>query len=115
MARRLQVNKVSKRRAKAKVRTKKKDPIFVNGQRPHPMYVDYKDVELLEEAHQSAGQDHQPPQERLHGHEPARRHQGHQAGPLHGPAAVHGRISTLSGAAEDRDPAWVETSNRPIV
>ena len=47
MARRLQVNKVSKRRAKAKVRTKKKDPIFVDGQRPRPMYVDYKDVELL--------------------------------------------------------------------
>ena len=47
MARRLQVNKVSRRRAKTKVRTKKKDPIFVNGKRPHPMYVDYKDVELL--------------------------------------------------------------------
>ena len=47
MARRLQVNKVSKRRAKTKVRTKKKDPIFVDGQRPRPMYVDYKDVELL--------------------------------------------------------------------
>jgi small subunit ribosomal protein S18 len=47
MVRRLQVNKVSKRRAKAKVRTKKKDPIFVDGKRPHPMYVDYKDVELL--------------------------------------------------------------------
>ncbi len=47
MARRLQFNKVSKRRAKAKVRTKKKDPIFVDGKRPRPMYVDYKDVELL--------------------------------------------------------------------
>jgi small subunit ribosomal protein S18 len=47
MARRLQVNKVSKRRAKAKGRTKKKDPIFVEGKRPRPMYVDYKDVELL--------------------------------------------------------------------
>jgi small subunit ribosomal protein S18 len=30
-----------------KVRTKKKDPIFVDGKRPRPMYVDYKDVELL--------------------------------------------------------------------
>ena len=47
MARRLQVNKVSKRRAKTKVRAKKKDPIFVDGKRPRPMYVDYKDVELL--------------------------------------------------------------------
>ena len=24
-----------------------KDPIFVDGQRPRPMFVDYKDVELL--------------------------------------------------------------------
>ena len=47
MVRRLQVNKVSKRRAKAKVRTKKKDPIFVDGKRPHPVYVDYKDIALL--------------------------------------------------------------------
>jgi len=37
----------SKKRAKTKVRAKKKDPIFVNGERPRPMYVDYKDVELL--------------------------------------------------------------------
>ena len=28
-------------------RTKKKDPIFVDGVRPRPMYVDYKDLELL--------------------------------------------------------------------
>ena len=47
MARQLQLKKPSKRRAKTKVRTKKKDPIFVDGQRPRPMYVDYKDVELL--------------------------------------------------------------------
>ncbi len=47
MARKLQVNKVSKRHTKTKIRGKKKDPIFVDGQRPRPMYVDYKDVELL--------------------------------------------------------------------
>ena len=47
MARRLQFNRPSKRRAKAKVRAKKKDPIFVEGKRPRPVYVDYKDVELL--------------------------------------------------------------------
>jgi small subunit ribosomal protein S18 len=47
MPRKLQVNKISKRRAKSKVKTKKKDPIFVDGQRPRPTYVDYKDVELL--------------------------------------------------------------------
>ena len=36
-----------KKRAKVKARGKKKDPIFVNGQKPRPMYVDYKDIELL--------------------------------------------------------------------
>jgi small subunit ribosomal protein S18 len=37
----------SRKRQKARVRTKKKDPLFVEGHRPRPMYVDYKDVELL--------------------------------------------------------------------
>lgn len=36
-----------KRRPKSKIRTKKKDPIMVEGVRPRPMYVDYKDLELL--------------------------------------------------------------------
>lgn len=36
-----------KKRSKARIKTKKKDPLFVDGQRPRPMYVDYKDVELL--------------------------------------------------------------------
>lgn len=35
------------RRKKTRVKTVKKDPIFVDGQRPRPMYVDYKDVEFL--------------------------------------------------------------------
>ncbi|MFN9418493.1 MAG: 30S ribosomal protein S18 [Pirellula sp.] len=30
-----------------KVRIKKKDPLLVDGKRPRPMYVDYKDIELL--------------------------------------------------------------------
>jgi small subunit ribosomal protein S18 len=47
MARKLQVNRVSKRRTKNKVRGKKKDPLFVEGQRPRPMYVDYKNLDLL--------------------------------------------------------------------
>ena len=38
---------MKRRPAKPKVRTKKKDPIFVDGQRPRPMYVDYKDLDLL--------------------------------------------------------------------
>jgi small subunit ribosomal protein S18 len=37
----------ARRRTKARTRSKKKDPIFVDGKRPRPMYVDYKDVELL--------------------------------------------------------------------
>ena len=37
----------AKRRSKARSRTKKKDPLCVDGKRPRPMYVDYKDVELL--------------------------------------------------------------------
>ncbi len=37
----------SRKKAKAKSRGKKKDPIFVDGERPRPMYVDYKDLDLL--------------------------------------------------------------------
>lgn len=37
----------SKRRKKTTLKTKKKDPLFVDGARPRPMYVDYKDIELL--------------------------------------------------------------------
>ncbi len=37
----------ARKRSKARARSKKKDPIFVDGKRPRPMYVDYKDVELL--------------------------------------------------------------------
>jgi small subunit ribosomal protein S18 len=47
MARKLQLNRMNKRRTKAKIRGKKKDPLFVEGQRPRPMYVDYKNLELL--------------------------------------------------------------------
>jgi small subunit ribosomal protein S18 len=36
-----------KKRAKTKIRPKKKDPLFVDGKRPRPVYVDYKDLELL--------------------------------------------------------------------
>ncbi len=36
-----------KKRNKSAMRTKRKDPIFVDGKRPRPMFVDYKDLELL--------------------------------------------------------------------
>ncbi len=39
--------KASKRKAKPKIKAKKKDPIFIDGVRPRPMYVDYKDLDLL--------------------------------------------------------------------
>jgi small subunit ribosomal protein S18 len=38
---------MKRRTNKNKVRSKKKDPIFVDGERPRPMYVDYKDLDLL--------------------------------------------------------------------
>lgn len=38
---------VAKKRSKGAARAKKKDPIFVDGKRPRPMYIDYKDLELL--------------------------------------------------------------------
>lgn len=37
----------SRKRAKLAARSKKKDPVFVDGVRPRPMYIDYKDLELL--------------------------------------------------------------------
>jgi len=40
-------SRTARKRAKAKPRSKKRDPIFVDGQRPRPVYVDYKDIELL--------------------------------------------------------------------
>ncbi len=36
-----------KRRNKNKKKAPKKDPVYVDGIRPRPMYVDYKDLELL--------------------------------------------------------------------
>ncbi len=36
-----------KRKSKTKTKTPKKDPLYVDGERPRPMYVDYKDVEFL--------------------------------------------------------------------
>ena len=37
----------ARKRAKLRSRSKKKDPVFVEGKRPRPMYVDYKDLDLL--------------------------------------------------------------------
>lgn len=39
--------KMMRRKPKTTVRTPRKDPLYVDGERPRPMYVDYKDVELL--------------------------------------------------------------------
>jgi len=39
--------KFARKRSKAKIRVKKKDPLLVDGNRPKPLYVDYKDIELL--------------------------------------------------------------------
>jgi small subunit ribosomal protein S18 len=37
----------ARKRSKVRARAKKKDPVFVEGKRPRPMYVDYKDIDLL--------------------------------------------------------------------
>jgi small subunit ribosomal protein S18 len=37
----------ARKRSKPKPKVKKKDPIYIDGARPRPMYVDYKDLELL--------------------------------------------------------------------
>ena len=39
--------KQRKQSNKTRVQVPKKDPLMVGGQRPRPMFVDYKDVELL--------------------------------------------------------------------
>lgn len=39
--------KSSRRRKNTRTKAVKRDPIFVDGERPRPMHVDYKDVELL--------------------------------------------------------------------
>lgn len=39
--------KRGRKRKTSRSNTSKKDPIFVNGERPRPMFVDYKDTELL--------------------------------------------------------------------
>jgi len=39
--------KSTRRRKNTRTNIVKKDPIFVGGERPRPMYVDYKDIDLL--------------------------------------------------------------------
>jgi small subunit ribosomal protein S18 len=36
-----------RKQSKPRIHVPKKDPLMVDGQRPRPMFVDYKDVELL--------------------------------------------------------------------
>ena len=40
-------SKAPRKRAKPKPKGKRRDPIFIDGVRPRPMYVDYKDLELI--------------------------------------------------------------------
>ena len=39
--------KTARKKAKPRAKVKRRDPIFIDGARPRPMYVDYKDLELL--------------------------------------------------------------------
>ncbi len=40
-------DRFSKRKTNSNVKIVKKDPVCVDGVRPRPMYVDYKDLDLL--------------------------------------------------------------------
>ena len=37
----------ARKRTKARSRSRKRDPLMVDGKRPRPMFVDYKDVDML--------------------------------------------------------------------
>jgi small subunit ribosomal protein S18 len=39
--------KAARKKPKPRAKVKRRDPIFIDGARPRPMYVDYKDLELL--------------------------------------------------------------------
>ena len=39
--------KTARKKSKPRTKVKRRDPIFIDGARPRPMYVDYKDLELL--------------------------------------------------------------------
>ncbi len=39
--------RLSRKRARLRARGRKKDPLFVGGVRPRPIYIDYKDVDFL--------------------------------------------------------------------
>lgn len=41
------LSKTARKRARARARAKKRDPLCVGGVRPRPLFVDYKDVDLL--------------------------------------------------------------------
>ncbi len=44
---RQQTKRPKRTRRRVTTRAKKKDPLFVDGKRPRPMYVDYKNIDLL--------------------------------------------------------------------
>ena len=39
--------KMARKKAKPRAKVKRRDPIFIDGARPRPLYVDYKDLDLL--------------------------------------------------------------------
>lgn len=39
--------KTARKKSKPRAKVKRRDPIYIDGVRPRPMYVDYKDLELL--------------------------------------------------------------------
>ena len=47
MAARKKFSQPPRRRPRNKTKAPKKDPIYVDGNRPRPLYIDYKDLDLL--------------------------------------------------------------------
>ncbi|MEO1993225.1 MAG: 30S ribosomal protein S18 [Pirellulales bacterium] len=39
--------KSSRKKAKPRAKVKRRDPVYIDGVRPRPMWVDYKDLDLL--------------------------------------------------------------------
>ncbi len=104
-----------RKRTKVKVRGKKKDPIFIDGERPRPMYVDYKDLELLSKLTNRQGK---IVSRRKSGCTAASQHAVTSAikrVAVHGPVALRGRIkgrmscADLTGSSSGAKPPFHTT------
>ena len=82
--------KFAKKKAKPRAKVKRRDPIYIDGARPRPMYVDYKDLELLGKL---VNRQAKILGRRKSGCTAASQHAVTSAGPFHGPPAVRRRVT----------------------